>query len=149
VPYEIILGELLEFLQFLFETASYLFVDSGFSSEDANHYRFFHVVFDGLAKDASVALVEDLQDPVIVDAFPPFANLATARRTGHDFFGHRLATVLTQLHIVFSKDLLNLNRNANPILKKAGTGRHFFAMNLAYPKFLIMTYPQLVYHFWA
>jgi hypothetical protein len=51
-----------------------------------------------------VALVENINNLVVVNEFFPFTDLVSARGAGGDLFGNGLITVLTQFHGLFSKN---------------------------------------------
>ncbi len=62
--------------------------------------------------------MENLLNPVIIDAPSPFDNLGAAGGAGDDLFSHQLITVLTKLHRLLAKIRVNLDSNAGASSKR-------------------------------
>jgi hypothetical protein len=93
----------LELLQLSLESRSGLFIDPGFGREEADHDHLIGPFPDGPAKEIGVALLQNINDPVIVNVFSSFADVISAGRADGDLFGNRLVAIWTQSHGLFSK----------------------------------------------
>jgi hypothetical protein len=98
MPDKVLLRELLKLLQFSFKAVGHLLVYAGIRGEDTEHNRLFGALLEGPAEDAGIALVEDLSNQIVVDAFYSVPDGATAIGTGRNLLGHGLTTCLTEFH---------------------------------------------------
>ena len=73
-------------------------------SEKADHNPFIRLLPDCPAKEAGMALMEDILYQVVVDVPSAYAGPVSARRACGDLFGQLLAACLTQLHRVYLKN---------------------------------------------
>jgi hypothetical protein len=58
---------------------------------------------DGATQEAGVALMQNINDTVIVNVFSTFSNFIAARRTCGDLFGYLLITLWAKFHKLFSE----------------------------------------------
>jgi hypothetical protein len=58
---------------------------------------------NGPAQETGMALVQNINNAVIVNVFSSFSDLVSARRTRSDLFGYRLITIWAKFHKRFSK----------------------------------------------
>jgi hypothetical protein len=67
---------------------------------------FVGALSNGPAKETGVALVQNVNNPIIVNVLSSFSDFVAARGTQSDLFGYRLITIWTKFHKRFSRILV-------------------------------------------
>jgi hypothetical protein len=98
VPDEERIRQFLNFFQFAFQSIGDFPIDPGPAGKNPQHNGAVPVCLYGPAKDAGVALVQDLKNPVIVDVLASFTDGGSTGRTGEDLFGQHEVARRTQFH---------------------------------------------------
>ena len=98
VTHEIGFRKGLQLFQFVFEPPGQVVIDAGRRRKNANHDRVIVALALGLAEDAGVALMQHLQNAIVVDGRPAGGHFGSAGRAGGDFFSDDLPAFATDLH---------------------------------------------------
>jgi hypothetical protein len=98
MPDKKIFGKFLKFFQFIYKAFGDFLVNTGLRAKDANHDRLFGLFFNRTTENRGISFVENLDDPVVIDAFSALSNFISAGRASCNILGQQLAAVLTQLH---------------------------------------------------
>jgi hypothetical protein len=64
---------------------------------------FVGALSNGPTQETGMALVQNINNTVIVNVFSSFSDLVSARRTQSNLFGYRLITIWAKFHKRFSK----------------------------------------------
>jgi hypothetical protein len=95
--------KLLEFLDFPHESGGDITINPGLLSKQPDHNMFVGPFSDGATQETGVALMQNINDTVIVNVFSTFSNFVAARRTCGDLFGYRLITLWAKFHKINNK----------------------------------------------
>jgi len=91
-------GKLLELLEFALEPCGDRRVHPGALGEKADHDMLVGALADRPAKKRGKAFVQHIDDTVVVDGLPAFAEAPAAGGAGGDFICNRLAARRTEFH---------------------------------------------------
>jgi hypothetical protein len=102
MPDETLIWQFFQFFQLSSEPHRRRLIHPGLWREKADHNHLGRALPDGPAKEAGVALMEHIHNPVVVNIFSPLAHLISARGADGDLFGNGLITVGTEFQGLFS-----------------------------------------------
>jgi hypothetical protein len=102
MPDKAFIRKLLEFLDFPHESGGDIAINPGLMCKQPDHNMFVGPFSNGATQETGVALMQNINDAVIVNVFSTFSNFIATRGTDSDLFGYRLITLWAKFHKLFS-----------------------------------------------